>query len=103
MKKIPIVSAILGVAMCWHVEVSAQGFLKKLKDKASEVGNKVVDQKIDQAVGVDSSPAPTNSNSGGSDNTSATSSNGSSSSSRSGRPSNKVGEGLKNTTPPDVN
>jgi hypothetical protein len=103
MKKITIVSAILGVAMFSHLQVSAQGFLKKLKDKASEVSNKVVDKKIDQAVGIEGSAGSTSTSSGGSDNTSVASTNSSSGSSRSGKPSNKVGEGLKNTTPPDVN
>ncbi|MGI8636686.1 MAG: hypothetical protein ACR2KZ_14915 [Segetibacter sp.] len=99
MKKITIVSALLGAAMIMHFDSSAQGFLKKLKDKASDVANKVVDKKIDQAVGID--PASTSNNSGGSDKVSGAP--GSSSASRSGKPSNKVGEGLKNTTPPDVN
>jgi hypothetical protein len=98
MKKLTIVSAILGVAMCLHVDASAQGFLKKLKDKASDVANKAVDKKIDQAVGIENPTASGSST--GSDNAST---NSGSSSSRGGRPSNKVGEGLKNTTPPDVN
>jgi hypothetical protein len=98
MKKLTIVSAILGAAMCLHVDASAQGFLKKLKDKASDVANKAVDKKIDQAVGIENPTASGSST--GSDNAST---NSGSSSSRGGRPSNKVGEGLKNTTPPDVN
>jgi hypothetical protein len=98
MKKITVVSAILGVAMFTHVEASAQGFLKKLKDKASEVGNKVVDRKIDQAVGIDS---PGESSTGTVSENSPTVST--ASSNRNGKPSNKVGEGLKNTAPPDVN
>ena len=104
MKKITVVSAILGVAMFSHQQVSAQGFLKKLKDKASEVSNKVVDKKIDQAVGIEGTSGSASGNTGGSDNTSVASTNSSSSNnSRSGKPSNKVGEGLKNTTAPDVN
>lgn len=86
-----IVSAIFGAAMFSHANTSAQGLLKKLKDKASDVANKVVDKKIDDAVGVDGSNGTGNSPTAGSG------------SSRSGRPSNKMGEGLKNTTPPDVN
>lgn len=97
MRKITVVSAVLGVAMLMHVDTSAQGFLKKLKDKASDVANKAVDKKVDQAVGVGGS---SNSNPGANaDNASSGSSGGN----RSGRPTNKVGEGLKNTTPPDVN
>lgn len=101
MKKITIVSAMLGVAMFMHVGSSGQAFLKKLKDKASDVANKVVDKKIDQAAGIDAPSAGNNST--GSDNGSTSTSTSSSGSARSGRPSNKVGEGLKNTTPPDVN
>ncbi|MCW3109377.1 MAG: hypothetical protein JWQ09_3883 [Segetibacter sp.] len=84
---------MLGVAMLVHVNTSAQ-FLKKLKDKASDVANKAVDKKIDKAVGIDAPPS-----NNGTDNAAT----GGANSSRSGRPSNKVGEGLKNTTPPDVN
>lgn len=97
MKKTTIVSAMLGVAMFMHFDTSAQGFLKKLKDKASDVANKAVDKKIDQATGVDAS---SNSNTGTNAGNAGTTG---SSNSRSGNPTNKVGEGLKNTTPPDVN
>jgi hypothetical protein len=100
MKKKAIVSAMLGVSLLMQYDSSAQAFLKKIKDKASDVANKVVDKKIDQAVGIDGSSA----------SNSSTASSGSTggpgaapTGSRSGRPSNKVGEGLKNTTPPDVN
>lgn len=87
-----MIAALISVSLLVHFDASAQGFLKKLKDKASDVANKSVDKKVDQAVGVDNS---SNNNSGN---------NGSSNSgSRSGRPTNKTGEGLKNTTPPDVN
>jgi len=100
MKKITIVLAMLAVAMLTHFDSSAQAFLKKLKDKASDVANKVVDKKIDQAVGIDGSSASnsTTSSENASGGMGAPSSN-----SRSGRPSNKTGEGLKNTAPPDVN
>jgi hypothetical protein len=92
MKKLIIVSVIFGAGMFSYANISAQGLLRKLKDKASEVANKVVDKKIDNAVGIDGSPG---------NGTSSSTSGGSNS--RSGRPSNKMGEGLKNTTPPDVN
>jgi hypothetical protein len=97
MKKISIISVMLVGAILVHSDSSAQGFLKKLKDKASDVANKVVDKKVDEAVGVDQSSGSKNSS--GSTNSPGASSTGG----RSGRPSNKVGEGLKNTTPPDVN
>ncbi len=60
---------------------SSQGFLKKLKDKV----NKTIDDAVDKKAGV--SP-------GGE--------SGNSSSRYNGRPSNKGGGGLSNTTPPDV-
>lgn len=100
MKKITIVAAIICAGVLVHGDSSAQGFLKKLKDKASNVSNRVIDKKIDnavdKAVGIDGSSETSNSSgTAGSSSTTSTSS-------RSGRPSNKVGEGLKNTTPPDV-
>lgn len=55
-----------------------------------------MDNAADKAIGIDGSSETTNSPS-----TASTSSSGSTNS-RSGKPSNKVGEGLKNTTPPDV-
>lgn len=95
MKKITIIAASLGIAMLINIDTSAQGFLKKLKDKASDVANKTFDKKVDKAVGIDNGSEVNNSSStGNATNTT---------SSRSGKPSNKVGEGLKNTTPPDVN
>lgn len=96
MKRKAIVGAMLGVSLLLQFDSSAQAFLKKLKDKASDVANKVVDKKIDQAVGIDGSS--TSNSSTGSGGGGAAQGN-----SRSGRPSNKVGEGLKNTAPPDVN
>jgi len=100
MKKLTLVFAMCGAAMLINIDSSAQGFLKKLKNKASEVANKAVDQKIDKAVGIEtSSESPGSSGSG---NSSSSNSSSGSSSGRSGRPSNKTGEGLKNTTPPDV-
>ncbi len=98
MKKIAIVTAMLSAGMLLQPDVSAQGFLKKLKDKASDVSNRVIDKKIDKAVdnavGIDGSSETSNS--------STASSSSGSTNSRSGKPSNKLGEGLKNTTPPDV-
>lgn len=94
MKKETLLSALLVIAMFIHADTLGQGFLKKIKDKANEVANKVIDKKVDNAVGID--PASTN-------NGNSTASAGGTSSSRSGKPSNKVGSGLQNTTPPDVN
>ncbi|HKG69659.1 MAG TPA: hypothetical protein VKA92_12380, partial [Segetibacter sp.] len=99
MKKIAIVTVLVSVGFLVHTDISAQGFLKKLKNKASDVTNRVIDKKVDnavdKAVGIDGSSKTSNSST-------ASSSSSGSTSSRSGTPSNKVGEGLKNTTPPDV-
>ncbi|WP_018616804.1 hypothetical protein [Segetibacter koreensis] len=99
MKRFTIVTAITCVGMLLQADIHAQGFLKKLKDKASDVSNRVIDRKVDKAVdkavGVDGASDASNSPETGGSPTRGTSS-------RSGRPSNKVGEGLKNTTPPDV-
>jgi len=97
MKKITVVTALICAGVLVHGDISAQGFLKKLKNKAAEVSNKVIDKKVDdavdKAVGIDGSSGTSNSS-----GTSSSSGTGS----RSGTPSNKTGEGLKNTTPPDV-
>ncbi len=67
---------------------SAQKFLKKLKEK--------VENKVEQAVEKKTGTATENSTT--TTNTSNTSSN-----ATSGKPANKVGGGLTNTEPPDVN
>jgi hypothetical protein len=61
-------------------------FLKKLKEKANDAVNKVVDNKT-----------------GNSSQSSTTADSQSETTSSSGKPVNKGGAGLKNTTPPDVN
>ena len=68
-----------------------QGILKKIKDKAQQTTDKIIDKKIDDAVGTN------NSNNGSNSGTPDMSSVG-----RSGKPSNKSGEGLI-STPPNVN
>jgi hypothetical protein len=78
------------VALLLQPSASGQGILKKIKDKAQQAADKVVDKKIDDAVG-------TNTN----DNSNSTSPD-MSSVGRSGKPSNKTGEGLI-STPPNVN
>ena len=67
------------------------GILKKIKDKAQQTTDKIIDKKIDDAVGTN------NSNNGSNSGTPDMSSVG-----RSGKPSNKSGEGLI-STPPNVN
>jgi hypothetical protein len=76
------------VAVCMITAANGQGILKKIKDKAQQAADKVLDKKVDDAIGVDN-----NSN----NNTTDMSSVG-----RSGKPANKTGEGLI-STPPNVN
>ena len=97
MKKLTMISAIFFAGMLAHTDNFAQGFLKKLKDKASDVANRAMDKKVEKTVGVEDA-----SETSGSTSSSSSTGQSSSSSGRSGKPSNKVGEGLKNTAPPDV-
>lgn len=76
------------VAACMLSTANGQGILKKLKDKVQETTDKVLEKKVDDAVGVDNSS---------NNNTTDMSSVG-----RNGRPANKTGEGLI-STPPNVN
>jgi hypothetical protein len=102
MKKITFVIAAFSFAMMSHTDISAQGFLKKLKDKASAVADKAIDKKIDKATGME--PATDNTNTGSNEAIASTGGESSSTTHRSSsRPSNKTGEGLKNSTAPDVN
>ena len=79
------------VAVLMLPAVYGQGILKKIKDKAQQTTDKIIDKKIDDAVGTN------NSNNGSNSGTPDMSSVG-----RSGKPSNKSGEGLI-STPPNVN
>jgi hypothetical protein len=79
------------VALLTLSAANGQGILKKIKDKAQQAADKVVDKKIDDAVGVNGNNG--NGNSGSPDMSSV---------GRSGKPSNKGGEGLI-STPPNVN
>jgi hypothetical protein len=69
---------------------NSQGFLKKIKEKAQQAADKMIDKKVDDAAVADNN---TNSNSANTDMSSV---------GRNGRPSNKTGEGLV-STPPNVN
>lgn len=86
-----------GVATLCISHVNAQALLKKLKDKANTVAEKVVDKKIDDAI------YGTNGNSNNSAGTgiSSGSTGSSSTASSKNRPTNKGGQGLV-TTPPNV-
>ena len=79
------------VAMLILSTANSQGILKKIKDKAQQTTDKIIDKKIDDAVGTNSNGS--SSNSGTPDMSSV---------GRSGKPSNKGGEGLI-STPPNVN
>ena len=61
MKKIAIVTLLAGVGFLMHTDISAQGFLKKLKNKASDVTNRVLEKKVDNAVGIDHASETSNS------------------------------------------
>ena len=95
MRKTTMAIAMLITALTVQSNVSAQGFLKKLKDKANDVANKTIDKKTGDSGGSISETQGSASNTGSA--TANTSNSGST-----GRPVNKVGEGIKNTAPPDV-
>jgi hypothetical protein len=78
------------VAVLLLSTANGQGILKKIKDKAQQTTDKIIDKKIDDAIGTNTN------NDGSSSGTPDMSSVG-----RSGKPSNKSGEGLI-STPPNV-
>ena len=80
------------VALLILSTANGQGILKKIKDKAQQTTDKIIDKKIDDAVGTNNTNN-NSSNSGTPDMSSV---------GRSGKPSNKGGEGLI-STPPSVN
>jgi hypothetical protein len=73
-------------------ELQAQGFLKKLKDKVEKKAEDILDKKVADKTG-NTVPGSGNTNVGNNTTTG---------SSKNGRPTNKTGEGLKNSTVPDV-
>lgn len=84
---------LLGIGSLFVMPQITHGqFLKKLKEKANNAVNKVVENK----TGVSSETESAN-------NSSESQSQASSTNSSSNKPVNKGGAGLKNTTPPDVN
>lgn len=87
----PKILTFFSIAVLIASSANSQGFLKKIKDKAQQAADKIVDKKIDDAVGVDNNNSNSNSNSPDMSNVG-----------RSGKPSNKTGEGLI-STPPNVN
>ena len=91
------IAVCAGIAMCCYSASQGQGFLKKIKEKAESVTNKVIDKKVDDAVnektGGNNSPGNNGSNQGGP--------NGGGGGAKYGKPSNKGGGGLV-STPPDV-
>jgi hypothetical protein len=66
-------------------KASSQGLLKKLKDKVNNTVSNTVNNAVNKNTGVSPAVSATNNGAGSS-----------------GRPTNKVGAGLSNTTPPDV-
>src|SRR6476469_6478018 len=86
--------------------VSAQGFLKKLKDKAQNAAEKVVDKTLDKQVdkvtGEGNANGNNSANANGSMNGNMNNNAIPAANKSYGNPSNKGGAGLTNTTPPDV-
>lgn len=89
MKKIRLITAFFITALFVQTNGAAQGFLKKIKDKANQVADKAVDKKVDDKLGTGQNQNDNSTGKPGVPN-------------QSGRPTNKGGEGLKNSTPPDV-
>jgi hypothetical protein len=83
-----------GLAMCMIHNAEAQGFLKKIKQKAEQTADKIADKKVNEATGTESTQ-----NAG---NNASESAPGAPSKSNRTRANNKGGEGLI-ATPPDVN
>lgn len=93
MKKVFFASAMVACSLLLHHDTQAQGFFKKLKDKANKVVDKAIDKKVEDKTGIPSQSGDSQSTGNG----------GPGSPSSKGRPTNRTGEGLKNSTPPDVN
>lgn len=91
-----LLTAFLATGILSYSEVKAQGFLKKLKEKAEQAVEKKADQAIEKKTGISSTSSSDNSGNSSNSTTSSSSNSGS------GKPSNKGGGGLTNTTPPDV-
>lgn len=89
MKQILLSVLLLSTSLVFQQEANAQGFLKKLKDKVEKKAEEAIDKKVADKTGV--------STNNGSNNNTVTPTT-----SKNGRPVNNTGEGLKNTTPPDV-
>lgn len=81
---------LLCIGVIMQAPLHAQGFLKKLKDKVEKKAEDVLDKKIADKTGTGSNGGTAN----GNPNTMPTT--------RNGRPMNTAGEGLKNSTVPDV-
>ena len=89
-KLLLILFVCIGLGM--QADLQAQGFLKKLKDKVEKKAEEVLDKKVADKTGTGNTTGSGNGN--GNVNPASTSKN--------GRPVNTSGEGLKNSTVPDV-
>lgn len=83
------IAACAAIALCCYSASQGQ-LLKKLKEKAQQVGNKIADKKVDDATGANNGNNGDNSGNGANSNAP-----------KYGKPSNKGGGGLV-STPPDV-
>lgn len=89
-KLLPIV--LLTIGLCTQQQSEAQGFLKKLKDKVEKKAEEALDKKVAEKTGTASQGTTGIANNGQPNSTFG----------KNGRPSNKTGEGLKNSSVPDV-
>ncbi|MGB8191663.1 MAG: hypothetical protein WCF67_07080 [Chitinophagaceae bacterium] len=87
------IAICLGIATaCCCSTAQAQGFLKKIKDKAEAAANKIADKKADDAV---------NEKTGNNNNNNGSGPGSTNNGPKYGKPSNKGGQGLV-SAPPDV-
>ncbi len=90
MKQKILFALLVCIGTSMQSTLHAQGFLKKLKDKVEKKAEDVLDKKIADKTGTGGNAGTTNGNTS------------SMSTTKNGRPNNTAGEGLKNSTVPDV-
>lgn len=95
MKKI---LSLLAICLSIQMGTQAQGFLKRLKDKAEKKVENAIDKKIDGKTGSTQNPSSTTTD----NNPTSNQQNNGTASNSSNRPSNKTGAGLQNSAVPDV-
>ncbi len=87
--------SLAAICLLVQIDSNAQGFLKRLKDKAEKKVETAIDKKVDSKTGgTQVPPTPSDNNSNPTSNTTIKS--------NSSKLSNKTGEGLQSSTVPDV-